>query len=889
MSRRRGIRRVLRLRRASADDSVREVDEEIELHVELRAAELMRQGLDADTAFVRARQMFASDDRTLDALYASAIERDRHMRLRELLESVVADVHYALRSLMHEPVLALFIVITLALGVGANVTAFGLVDRLLLRGPAHVADADRVVRLYGEVDAGDRGLRTSSFIPYMAYLQFREMTSFEEVAAYIVRERQVGAGVAGERMRTGQVLGGFFPLLGVQPVVGRAFEAGADAAVTGELALISHGLWQSRYGGAADVVGRTIVVDGEPHRMIGVAPAGFTGTDVRRVAVWTLGSSATAGRRNWNIIGRLRPGVSAEAAGAEATALHEPEATGPFAWFRDARIFAAPLDRGVDGRLPLEATLARWIAGVTLVILLITFANVVNLLLVRVARRRRELAVRITLGAGRARVMRLIAVEGVLLALASAAASLLVARALEPALRRGLFADEAGWTFAFTDWRLLAIAGGIALVTALCVGIAPAWHAGSPHVAHALRATHQSSPASARLRAALTIVQAALSVVLLVGAGLFLRSVANVQAVDLGVDAADVITAEATLAPVAAEIYNDNERDVYRQLRAAVAHVPGVEQVAIAIGLPLDGGSFSATVRVPGRDSIPSLPGGGPYVSTVSASYFDAVGTRILRGRAFVDSDREGSEPVIIVNETMAQILWGAGDALDRCVHFSDRSSPCSRVVGIAEDVHRVGLREQPSLQYYIPLGQQDMFGGAQLVIRPQAGARLSASALRQTIVDAVPSVRGVEISTLNEALNGEMRPLRLGIMTFGISGALALVVAVLGLYSLMSYLVTWRTHEIGVRSALGATRFSIVGLVLRSGVVLAAIGIAIGVALALFGGRWLEPHLFETSARDAGVLAAVGSTMLVTAVVAGSIPALRATRISPTEALRAD
>jgi predicted permease len=889
MNPREGIRRVFRLRLASARDSVREVNEEVALHVELRAADLMRQGMDRDEALVHARRLFATGDGTLDALYADAIERDQHMRIRELLESAAHDVRYALRSLIREPMLAAFIVVTLALGVGANVTAFGLVDRLLLRGPAHVVEADRVVRLYGEVDYADRGPRTSSYIPYGAYRQFREMASFEEAAAYAVVERQVGMGVDATRMRTGQVLGGFFPLLGVQPVLGRAFEAGEDAAVTGDLAVISHEIWLSRYGGATDVVERTIEVDGDPHRIVGVMPAGFTGTDVRRVPVWTLGSSATAGARNWNVIGRLRPDVSAEAAGAEATALHQPDATGPFAWFRNARIFAGSLDRGVDGRVPLETTLARWIACVTLIILLITCANIVNLLLVRVARRRRELAIRISLGAGRARVMRLIAVEGVLLAFASGTASLLVARGLEPALRRGLFADDAGWTFSFTDWRLLALAGGTALVTAVCVGIPPAWQAGRDHIAHALRSTHQSAPASARLRASLTIVQAALSVVLLVGAGLFLRSIANVRAVDLGVDAADVLTAEVTLAPVAAEIRNDNERDVYRQLRAAVARLPGVDQVAIAIGLPLDGGSFSAGVSVPGRDSIPSLPGGGPYVSTVSASYFDAVGTRILRGRAFSDSDREGSEPVIIVNETMAQMLWDDGGALDRCVRIGGESSPCSRVVGVAADVHRVGLREQPSLQYYIPLGQQDMFGGAQLVIRPQPGARLPAGALRATIIDAATDVRAVEIGPLDEALAGEMRPLRLGILTFGISGALALIVAVLGLYSLMSYLVTWRTHEIGVRTALGATPFDIVGLVLRSGFALAAVGIVLGLGLCIAGGRWLEPHLFDTSARDAGVMTAAAACLLATATIAGWIPARRAARISPTEALRAD
>jgi predicted permease len=397
------------------------------------------------------------------------------------------------------------------------------------------------------------------------------------------------------------------------------------------------------------------------------------------------------------------------------------------------------------------------------------------------------------------------------------------------------------------------------------------------------------APASSGTRSVLTVVQAALSVVLLVGAGLFLRSLANVKALNLGVDADDVITAEAVLPSSRVRRSIAMEREVYRELEVAVRGTAGVARVAIAIGLPLDGGSFSASAYLPGLDSIPAMPGGGPHVSTVSASYFDVVGTRIVRGRAFTDSDREGSEPVVIVNQTMARALWPAGDAVDQCVHISSPSSACSRVVGIAEDVHRTGLRELPSFQYYIPLGQQNMFGGARLVIRPARDTPVSRDELRRTIAEAHPSVRAVEIRTLRESLAGEMRPLRLGTVTFGISSALALVVAVLGLYSLMSYLVAWRTHEIGVRAALGAPRHSIVGLVLRSGLTLASAGAVLGLIAALVAGRWLEPHLFETSARDFGVLLGVTTAMLATAAVAGWLPARRAARISPSEALRAE
>jgi predicted permease len=865
------------------------------LHVELRAAELMREGHDEESAMDEARRLFARDARALEALYATAIERDDHMRLRERLESLTQDVRYALRGLIRERALTAFIVITLALGIGANVTAWSLVDRLLLRDPAHVVDAERVIRLYSETDMGERGLRTSSWMPYSAYLQFRDLRSFESAGAHRIVELNVGVGADARRLRVGQTLGAFFPLLGVEPAAGRLFAAAEDAATAGELAILSHELWRTDHGSDADVIGRGIIVGDVAYTIIGVAPPGFTGTQPRRVDVWVLASPALARTTNWNVIGRLRPGVTAEAAAAEATATHVPDATGSFAWFRDARIFTAPLSWGDDGREPIEGTLARWLAAVTAIILLITFANVVNLLLVRIARRRRELAIRVSLGAGRARVMRLIAVEGVLLAVFSGSASLIVARMLEPMVRSALMADQAGWTFAIMDARLLGIVGVIVLLTVICVGTVPALQAGNPHVSQALQGGQRAGSASLGLRGTLTVVQAALSVVLLVGAGLFLRSFANVRALDLGVDRDRVITVEATLRPLSdyrpgtSDDHSHMERDIYRRLESAVQGVPGVEQAAVAIGLPLDGGSFSATVQVPGRDSIPTLPGGGPYVSTVTAGYFNTIGTRIVRGRAFSDADREGSEPVVIVNETMARTLWANDDALDQCMHVGGAANPCSRIIGVAEDVHRTGLREQPSFQYYLPLGQQSMFGGAKLVVRPVPGAPASATALRQAVVEADPAVRAVEIRSLDESLAGELRPLRIGMVTFGISGALALAVAVLGLYSMMAYMVAWRTHEIGVRVALGASRSNVIALVLRSGIVLAGAGIAIGLALAGVAGRWLQPHLFDTAAVDATVMMLVAAALMITAASAGWLPARRATRISPTEALRSD
>jgi predicted permease len=357
-----------------------------------------------------------------------------------------------------------------------------------------------------------------------------------------------------------------------------------------------------------------------------------------------------------------------------------------------------------------------------------------------------------------------------------------------------------------------------------------------------------------------------------------------------------VITVSAQLAdrvvPTEARIrdFAALERQVYRRFLEAVRRLPGVERASITLGIPFDGGSFGSAVWVPGIDSVPVLSFRGPYISAVTSDYFTTMGTRVLRGRAFTDQDREGSEPVVIVGETMARALWPGRDAMGGCVRFGFASSPCSRVVGIAADVHRLGLREERSLQYYVPLGQTGgMFAGATLVVRASSSAPVSFATLRKTILDTEPSVRSVEVEWLAARLEGEMRPLRLGMVTFGLSGALALLVAVLGLYSLMAYMVAWRTREIGVRLALGATHSQLTRLVIGSGTALAALGVIIGLALTLAGGRWLQPHLFDTSAFDPIVLTMVAGILLAVALLAGWVPARRALRISPTEALRAE
>lgn len=896
MRRRRGFGRWLRLQVPGAREAVRDVDAEVQLHIELRVRQLVSEGWDAASAEAEARRRFARSEGMLRRLYGSAKARNRHMRMRQHWDSVLLDTRYAVRGLVRDPLLATFVALTLALGIGANVTAFSLVDHLLVRDPAHVRDADGLARLYART-SGTAGEQTSSWLPWATYNSLREtITGFEALGAYRVREAVVGSGVAARVLRVGQTAGAFYSVLGVQPLLGRFPGGDEDAAESGPLVVLSEPLWRRDFAGEAAAIGSTLRVGDEPHTVVGVAPVGFTGAEPWRVDAWVVVDPRTAPRVNWHVVGRLRPGVTLEALSAEANAVHgRTSGSGP-RWMVDARLSAAPIRFDHTGREPTGATMARWLAGVSAMILLITWANVVNLLLVRLVRRRRELAIRIALGSGRGRVARLVVFEGALLAVVSGLASLGIAQLAEPIVRRALFADDAGWTFSLVDARLIGMLLVLVTLTALVAGTAPALQAGDRRLMLALRSSVQAGGAGSHFRSVLTVVQATLCVVLLMGAGLFVRSLTNARSVDLGVDTEVVVTAQVSTASVADlrtasfSAIESRERDLYLTMADRVRQLPGVERAAVAVGLPLDGGSFSAGLFIPGRDSVPSLPGRGPYASKVSSGYFDVVGTRLLRGRGFTtQEERALAEPVVIVAETMARTLWPGRDALEGCVHIARASAPCSRVVGIVQDVHRTGLREETSLQYYMPLGQEGLFAGATLVVRPLVGDRLSWPLLRQAILEVDPSILSVDVRLLGDALEGEVRPLRLGLVTFGLSGTLALLVAVLGLYSVMAYTVAWRTREIGIRVALGATASRITSMVVGSGAALAALGILLGLVLGSIGGRWLEPHLFETSAADPLVLAGVASVLFLVALLAGVVPAQRALRISPTEALRED
>lgn len=896
----------------------RDLEAEIGLHLDLRTERLVRAGLAESDARTEALRRFGGAMATRH-LYTEALSRERRMRMRGWLDGFGQDLAYAVRTVVREPALSAVIVVTLALGIGANATMFGLIDRLLLRGPAHVTDSGALYRFYrttpasGSVPVSRSGGRTTDVLGYVSYKVFRDGThSFDGIAAYRVNDGIVGQGATAAELNVGSATADFFPLLGVSAQVGRFFDDDEDRpGAAQDLAVLGHDLWQSRFGGARDVTGQTLMVNDQPYTIIGVAPRAFTGVDLERVDVW-LPMSAVSPQRssNWqdtwnaswlNVVGRLKPGVTAEQAGLDATAAQRAAYTGRSERLRESTIVIHPVSYGPNGSEPLEMVVSRWLLAVATIVLLIACANVMNLLLARSVARRQEVAVRLALGISRGRLFRLLVLHGLVLAGAGGALALLFVRTGGPVTRRILLPDVL-WT-GTVDSHVVLFTAMMVLVVGALTSAVPALRAGRRNVTTELKSgAREGGGRRSPLRTGLAMVQVTLTVVLLIGAGLFSRSLSTVSGLDLGVEPDRVLTVAASWAtppvipagtdPADAWRVRGQRSDLfYAQAVERVRAMPGVSSAAVAIGTPFQS-LFSVDLRVSGHDSIPPVEGGGPFISAVTAGYFETTGLDLLDGRSFTQQDRAGSEPVAIVNRTMADALWPAG-ALGECIYMIERDpeAACSRIVGIVADANRFGLREAPAMQFYVPLGQEAGIGGTLLLVRPAGRIEdpKRIAAIRAALYDLDPGLSFVSVHSLQEQIDPQVRPWKLGATLFSLFGGLALLIAAIGLYSVIACLVAERTHEMGVRKALGAGRGTVLTLVLRRSTWLVAAGLALGTAIAFYSGRFIQDTLFETDPHDPMVFAGVALITVVVATLASLLPAWRASTVDPAVALRAE
>lgn len=893
-----GIRRFFRLPPSQLTVD-RDLEEELGFHLDMRVEELMRSGMSRDAARVEAVRRFGDLVEARDELRGIDLRRSRRTRRTELRDWLMRDVRHAFRSIRRSPGFALAVVLTLGLGIGANAAMFGLIDQLLLRAPPHVRDPERLRWINITQTIGALGVQTQRATTYPDYVNVRDHArTLEDAAAAFTASASVGRGMNATPVQRTLATGNFFQMLGVTPALGRFFVPEDDAPPDGQrVAVISHGFWRRNFGGRADALGETLYVSGEPFTVVGVAPPRFSGLELEPVDLW-LPMSAAGGpfgadwretrSMSWlSILVRRRVDASAERVADELTTLYvaaNPERLGDDAAARVelGGVIAAQSNFRVYGE---SARVSLSLGGVSLLVLLIACANVGNLLLARAMRRRREVGIRLALGVSRTRLISQIAGEALLLALLGGVFGLGLAHLGGSAIRKLLLPDFACGSSP-VDLRVVVCALGLAIVAAAVTALPPAFQAVRSDVLSTLRSgAREGTYHRSRVRTALVLLQATLSVVLLAGAGLFVRSLRNVQTLDMGFDAERVLMLEWDFSNVN---YTREQRDaLHRDALARLRAMPSIERAAIGITVPF----WSAIIpdlHVPGRDSLPTSTDGGPYLNAVSSDFFATVGTRIVRGRAFNEADREGAPRVAIVSESMGRMIWPSEDALGKCIRVGADTVPCSQIVGIAEDARGPSLDDVPVLQYYVPLDQRQVAVGLRvLMIRPRGDALAAVDMVRHELRSLRSDLPYANIRTLASLVDPHVRPWRLGAALFTAFGALALGLAALGLYAVIAYAVAQRTQEVGVRVALGARWGDVAGLVLSQSLRIVLAGIVLGLAIALAAGNAVQPLLFRQSARDPVVMGGVALVLLVIGLAAGFVPLLRALRIDPVVALK--
>jgi predicted permease len=701
------------------------------------------------------------------------------------------------------------------------------------------------------------------------------------------------------------VTASFFPLLGVQPEVGRFFTPDEDRPhAAARVAVISDALWRGAFGGDPRTLGRDIAIGGNSYTVVGITPQGFTGADILPVDIWIPMSSAAAAAigKEWDttsgsfwleIIARLRPHVSRARASAVSTLIYRRSETA-----RDHKtdslsiVEAGPLNvafgphqPSMDGRgRSMEISVSIWLAGVAVIVLLIACANVASLLSVRVIHRQREIAVRLALGAGRARLTFHLLAESVLLAVLGGMAGLALAYVGGRAVRTVLVPDVA-WSGPPFNAHVLLFATAATLLTGLVTGLVPALSATDISLVKWLKDGARGGSSRTRASAVLLIAQTALSVVLLAGAGLFLRSLRNVQRVDLGMDTSHLMIVSADMR---SGLLSGLELDqLLRTAKERLQRHAGVRSVSLSVTAPfssLRGGS----IAIPGRNVLPTLSSGVPYQNVVSPEFFTTLGSSFVSGRGFNRSEAGGN--VLVVNETLARAYWPDQNPVGSCVYPSGSDS-CAEIVGVVADIRQWRLvGEEPVGQFYTPLPavSDSAASSAQtMFIRTTGDPRVLLPAIRQELVALSPKLAYLTVVEMDDMIAPQLRPWRLGATMFGAFGALALLIAAIGLHSVLAYAVARRTREIGVRMALGARVPNVTRLIVWSGLRTVFIGIGIGLLVVLVAGRIVAGTVYGVSPHDPLTLVVVSAIFATVAIIASTIPAWRAARVDPAIALR--
>jgi predicted permease len=807
--------------------------------------------------------------------------------LRPTLSSVRQDLRYALRGFRREPGFTAIAVAILALGIGANTAVFSLVNPLLLR-PLPFPNADSLVWIAPDVDA--LGLSGRTYPTGVFEELRRHNTSFEDLTAYFAffgfdSFTLTGRGEA-ERFVGVRVAPRFFEVLGVQPEAGRFFTPEELVPNGPRAVILTHGVWQRRFAADPSIVGQAVTINDEPVTIAGVLPADFDFASVfvpgTRVDLFVPAVLETM--RPWGntmaVIGRLKQGVSVQAARSEFVELLprlnrlHPD-WGP----RTARL--TELKTHVSGRMQ-RSLVVLW--GAVGLVLLIVCANLSNLLLARTAARSKEIAVRLALGAGRARIVRQLVTEGIVLSMTGAAVGIPLAYALTAYVKTSVTLSVPLLHRVEVDGTALIFTAAIAILAGVTFGALPALRISGRNPHDALREQGRGSTDSRRhawIRSALVVSEVALACVLLVGAGLLLRSFLRLQEVELGFQPSRAI---AVRVDPNAQLAPDKRRALLGELTRRVAALPGVEAAGLTDALPLDR-NRTWNIGVPGVVYSASVRRPIAFVYVTGPGYMKAMGIPIKAGRDFLDQDTATSAPVMIVNESLARRLWPDADPVGRFAVTGN--NPPLKVVGVVADVRQTSLEEHAEFQMYFVYTQSG--ASADLIVRSQLPPATLAATVRATLGALDPTLVTTDVRPLEQLVDRAVSPRRFLLTLLGGFSLLALTLACLGIYGVVSYTVSRRVQEMGVRMALGATAGDVCRLVLTGTLKVALAGVVLGSLASLGVARLIATFLFGTSSTDPLTFASTAVLLTMVAMVAGYIPARRASRVEPMSALRAD
>ena len=809
------------------------------------------------------------------------------------LSDLLLDVRYAARNVLRQPGFAAVVALTLALGLGLNAAVFGMMDALLLR-PFQFADYDRLVVLF---ETPKNGAARDPVAP-ATYLDWRrQLRTVEPVVAFEGWGATLGHDAIPERLQGFRVSPGFFEMLGIVAQAGRTFDAAEAEPGNSRRAVISDGLWQRRFGGSPRVVGSDVLLDGVPHTIVGIAPPGFAfpfGADIWGPLAFSPDTAADRRSRSLVVMGKLAGGRTADDAHAELAVI----ASGLAERYPDTH-----RDRGTTVRTLSTAfredtagSLVAVLQSAAGLVLLVACINLAGLLLARANDRRREVAVRAALGANRARIVRQLVVEIVLLALIASVFALMTARVGLDVLRASVPADVArhieGWNNVRLDHRLALVVPALAVVVGLAVGLWPALRVSGGNLADPLKDSSRGTTGGIRpqrARQLLVVAEIAVALTLLVTTGLTLGGGARMVAAPGGFEPSRLLTFGV---PLPETRYSDpgDVREVARRLVEQLESIPGHERAAVANVLPASGWSPSRPLLVEGAPLAEAAGRPTPGYRLVSAGFFETMRVPIVRGRSFGAADREDADPVAIVSASLAARLWPGQDALGRRVQVADSADPWRTVVGVVGDVTMYNWWDGiDTTAIYVPLNQSPPARGLSVAVRTRGEPAASADASRAALAAVDPLLAVDNVRTMAQAIAESTFGLNMMGRLLGICGGLALLLAVVGIYSMMAYAVSQRRHEFGVRMALGASAADVLRLSLRQAGMMTGAGLAIGVVLAAGLGQLMSSALFGVIHVDVGIVLALTAALGVVALVAAFVPALRSAHVDPVVVLRSE